>query len=91
MQDAPLPQNFVLDLGPDKTLLGRGNDTATRDCDSRAVPPPPRPVISLLLPAHVNNSPGCQMQVAFVAAMKERGGEGSFLGGRRRCGESIET
>lgn len=54
-------------------LAGGANDTATQDRDSRAALAPPRPVISLPLPAGVNNSPGCQMQVTFVAAMKEPG------------------
>lgn len=59
-----------------------GDDTATQGCDSRAALAPPRPVISLPLPARVNNSPGCQMQVTFVAAMKEPGRRGLIFGGQ---------
>lgn len=59
-----------------------GDDTATQGCDSRDTLAPPRPVISPLLPARVNNSPGCQMQVTFVAAMKEPGRRGLIFGGQ---------
>lgn len=58
------------------------DDAATQGCDSRAVLAPPRPVISPLLPAGVNNSPGCQMQVTFVAAMKETERRGLIFGGQ---------
>lgn len=69
------PQNFVW-------LAGGPSDTATQDCDSRAALAPPRPVISLPLPAHVNYSPGCQMQVTIVPAMKEPGRRRLIFGGQ---------
>lgn len=59
-----------------------GDDTATQGCDSRDTLAPLRPVISPPLPARVNNSPGCQMQVTFVAAMKEPGRRGLIFGGQ---------
>lgn len=48
-----------------QNFVGRGEPrgASTRGYDSRAVLAPPRPVISPPLPARVNNSPGCQMQV----------------------------
>lgn len=88
----PCPPTPLWAWGSVKTLLNeagrwRGEEwyvdnTATQDCDSRAVLAPPRPVISLPLPAGVNNSPGCQMQVMFVAAMKETERRGLIFGGQ---------
>ncbi|XP_030309224.1 uncharacterized protein LOC115598530 [Calypte anna] len=83
---AVLPRNFALDLRRSKTLLDGEKDTdshrTTPGCDSRAALAPPRPVISLPLPTRVNNSPGCQMQVTFVAAMKEPERRGLIFGGQ---------
>lgn len=66
---------------------GLGDDdsdgTATQSSDNRASLAPPRPVISPLLPARVNNSPGCQTQVTFVAAMKEPRRRRLIFGGQK--------
>lgn len=85
-QDFSLPRNCAPVSELHKTLVGWSaggtNDTATQDCDSRAALAPPRPVISLPLPARVNNSPSCQMQVTFVPAMKELGRRRLIFGGQ---------